>query len=78
MAALDVVTPTGLGKQMKAAVNTNRDGVTDSIVSALGGILTTRSTTARPSADPNTTVVFYTPTPPVSIMLPGDVWQPTT
>ena len=77
MAALDVVTPTGLGKQMKAAIGANRDGVTDTITAAMGGVMSTRSTTTRPTTDPNIKVIFYTPTPPVAVMLAGDVWEPT-
>lgn len=78
MAALDVVTPTGLGKQMKAAIGANRDGVTDTVRAAMGGgVLTTGSATTRPTTDPNVRVVFYTPTPPTAVMLAGDVWEPT-
>ena len=78
MANLNVVTPTGLGKQMKAAISANRDGVTDTVRAAMGGgVLTTGSTTTRPTTDPNVRVVFYTPSPPTAVMLAGDVWEPT-
>ena len=37
----------------------------------------TASTAARPTSDPSVRVIFYTPTPPVAVMLAGDVWEPT-
>lgn len=48
MAALDVVTPTGLGKQMKAAIGANRDGVTDTVRAAMGGGVLTTGSAATP------------------------------
>ena len=40
-------------------------------------VLSTSSTTTRPTSDPAVRVIWYTPTPPVAAMLAGDVWEPT-
>ena len=40
-------------------------------------VVATTSTTARPTPDPSVRVIFYTPAPPVAVMLAGDVWEPT-
>ena len=40
-------------------------------------VVATTSSAARPTSDPSVRVIFYTPTPPVAVMLAGDVWEPT-
>ena len=40
-------------------------------------VVMTASSAARPTSDPSVRVIFYTPTPPVAVMLAGDVWEPT-
>ena len=40
-------------------------------------VVATASSAARPTSDPSVRVIFYTPTPPVAVMLAGDVWEPT-
>ena len=40
-------------------------------------VVATTSSAARPTSDPSVRVIFYTPTPPVAVMLSGDVWEPT-
>ena len=40
-------------------------------------VVATTSSAARPTSDPSVRVIFYTPAPPVAVMLAGDVWEPT-
>ena len=39
-------------------------------------VVATTSSAARPTSDPSVRVIFYTPAPPVAVMLAGDVWEP--
>lgn len=51
-----------------------RQAVTDLTTGA--GVIHTTSTTTRPTSDPDIIVIWHTPTPPETVMLPGDVWEP--
>lgn len=41
-----------------------------------GTVLSTTSTTARPTNDPSVVVHWHTPAPPTSLMLAPDIWVP--
>lgn len=40
-------------------------------------VVTTTSTSARPTNDPAVIVAWHTTAPPTTLMLPGDYWVPT-